>query len=461
MSQTCHIVGIHEHGAAGLTAEACGVLREARLVIGATHQLAAVAGLLSPAAEPRDSAGQLAAVPEWIVAATAAGHRVAVLATGDPLCHGIAGRLTRQLAARAPDLRLVVLPSVSSLQLACARFHLPWQDAALVSLHTADTGEWAPGARHDHGLAPLLRAVARHDKVLCLTAPANGPARIARALVAAGLGAAFRVDVAARLTAPDELLVADLAPAEAARRDFPDPNVVILRRVLPRQARPAFGFADGAYVQRQPEKGLLTKLEARAVSLAKLGLTPAAIVWDIGAGAGTIGLEAAGLCPDGHVYAIEKNVADAANARENARRFGVLNYTLVEGKAPQHLAGWPDPAAVFIGGSGGELGLLITLCLQRLRPGGHLVMNFVTLENLATATAALSAAGVPWEVTQLFAARSQPILDMHRLAAQNPVWIVSAVRAAAPPARSPDHGSAPVARERDAAAPAAFLENPA
>jgi len=459
MSQICHIVGIHEHGAAGLTAEACAVLRDARLVIGAAHQLAAVASLLAPAAEPRDSAGQLAAVPEWIAAAAAAGRRVAVLATGDPLCHGIAGRLTRQLAARAPELRLVVLPGVSSLQLACARFQLPWQDAALVSVHAADAGEWAPGARHDHGLAPLLRAVARHDKILCLTAPANGPARIARALLAAGLGEAFRLDVAARLTAPDEVLFADLAPTDAAERTFPDPNVVILRRVRPRVARPAFGFADSDYVQRQPEKGLLTKLEARAVSLAKLRLTPAAIVWDIGAGAGTIGLEAAGLCPDGHVYAIEKNVADAANARENARRFGVLNYTLAEGKAPQHLADWPDPDAVFIGGSGGELAALIALCLARLQPGGQLVMNFVTLENLATATAALTAAGAAWEVTQLFAARSQPILDMHRLAAQNPVWIVSAARAASPAAQPADHGT-PADRDHPPPTPGAFLETP-
>jgi precorrin-6Y C5,15-methyltransferase (decarboxylating) len=100
----------------------------------------------------------------------------------------------------------------------------------------------------------------------------------------------------------------------------------------------------------------------------------------------------------------------------------------MDGKAPEHLDTWPNPDAVFIGGSGGELAELIRLILGRLNPGGRLVMNFVTLENLATATTALTAAHVAWDVIQLQASRSQPILDMHRMAAQNPVWIVTACK---------------------------------
>jgi precorrin-6B C5,15-methyltransferase / cobalt-precorrin-6B C5,C15-methyltransferase len=420
----CYIVGVHEDGVAGLAAAARAVFCKARLVIGATHQLRAVAELIPPIAERRDSSGQLAALPGWIESALAAGSKVVVLATGDPLCFGIAGSLIAKLGRE----RVVVLPGVSSLQLACARLGMPWQDAKLVSVHAADAGEWFPGARHDHGLAPLARALVRHDKILCLTSPANGPDRIARMLFAAGLAPVFRLDVATRLSAPDEKLFVDLDPGEVAGQSFPSPNVVVLRRIFPRPPRPAFGLEDDGYAQRQPEKGLLTKLEVRAVSLAKLRLRPDAIVWDIGAGAGTVGLEAAGLCPDGHVYAIEKNAEDAANAQVNAQGFGVLNYTLAQGNAPQGLDAWPDPQAVFIGGSGGELAALIELSLQRLLPGGRLVMNFVTLENLAAATAALAAAGAEWDVVQLSAARSQPILDMHRMAAQNPVWIVSATK---------------------------------
>lgn len=424
----CFIVGVHDGAPPEAITAACAqyggaaLWARAALVIGAKHQLHAVAALVPPTTECRDTTGQLAAVAGWVDEALAAGHTAIVLASGDPLCFGIAGRLIDALGRD----RVTVVPALSSLQLAAARLGLPWQDACLISVHGTDAGEWTPGARHDHGLAPLARAIGRHDTLLCLTSPANDPARIARLLLGVGLGETFRMDVAARLMAPDEAVFADLTPAEAAVRAFPQPNVVALRRVVPRVATPAFGLDDHAYVQRQPEKGLLTKCEVRAVSLARLGLTPAALVWDIGAGAGTVGLEAAQLCPEGHVYAIEKNSADAANARENARRRWVLNYTLVEARAPAGLDTWPDPDAVFIGGSGGELAGLIATCLARLKPGGRLVMNFVTVENLATAVTALKTAGVAWDIVQLSAARSQPILDLHRLVAQNPVWVVVA-----------------------------------
>ena len=179
-----------------------------------------------------------------------------------------------------------------------------------------------------------------------------------------------------------------------------------------------------------------------------------------------MGLEAARLCHRGHVWAIEKNAHDVEIIRQNHDSFRVANYTLVHDKAPAGMEAWPDPDAVFIGGSGGELAELIRLVLSRLKPGGHLVMNFVTLENLATAletlkdvqaqsvgakqpaeagtgkdahgaddlasndvgSAAPSRSGktLHWDVLQLQASRSRPILSMNRLAAENPVWLVSA-----------------------------------
>src|SRR5690606_19387265 len=110
---------------------------------------------------------------------------------------------------------------------------------------------------------------------------------------------------------------------------------------------------DLDYLQRSPENGLITKLEVRAVSLARLALRADSLVWDIGAGAGSVGLEASRIAHRGHVWAIEKTPADAANARRNARRLRASNYSLLEGKAPAGLDAWPDPDAVFIGGSGG------------------------------------------------------------------------------------------------------------
>ena len=432
MKGSIHIVGILDDGWAGLSDAARRVLSGAALVIGAQRTLDLVRTQL-PQAELRAQDGALVELPAWIAAARAAGDTVAVLATGDPLCHGIASFLLGKFEATEVE----VLPAPSTLQLAFARWRKPWQDVTIASCHGKDAGEWQVGATPEHGLYPLLRAIARQRRVFAFTGPENGPARIARALVIAGYADDTRISVACRLCLPDEAIFRDLTPAEAAAMDFAAPSVLLIERLerlecheRALEARaPCFGFEDREYLQRTPEKGLITKQEARALSLAKLRLAPDAVVWDIGAGSGSVGLECARLAPQGHVFAIEKNAEDAANAWANALRLRAGNYTLVEGKAPAHLDTWPDPDAVFIGGSGGELAALIELVLARLKPSGRLVMNFVTLENLATATAALKAAGATWDVVQLQASRSQPILDMHRMAAQNPVWVVTAFAA--------------------------------
>ncbi len=424
MNNPCRIVGVLDNGADGLSPRALAHIEAADLVIGGTRVLDLFAGRFSPHAERRDLTGKLNQVPDWIRAAQAEDRRVVVLATGDPLCHGIAGFLQARLCIEACE----VLPNVTTLQLACARLGLPWQDMKILSVHSRDAGEWQAGADPEHGLYGILRDVQRHDRLALFTSPDNTPDRIARMLVSEGLDAQFRVAVAERLLQADENVVVDCSVAEAAQRRFADPNVMLLWRNEPRPRTVAFGLADDTYKQRRPDKGLITKLEVRAVSLARLQLCADSIVWDIGAGSGAVGLEASRLCPEGHVYAIEKNTEDAAIALDNRRRLRAHNYTLIHGKAPEGLKAWPDPNAVFIGGSGGELDELIRICLQRLKPDGWLVMNFVTFENLATAVDALKQIGASWDVTQLQASRSQPILHMHRLAAENPVWIVAAQR---------------------------------
>ena len=419
------LIGILDDGVAGLSDTARQRLANAQVVIGAGRTLDLVRAHLAANVTTHNMDGALGKVPEWTQAAIAQGLSVAILATGDPLCHGLGTWLESKLRA---DLQasLEILPNLSTLQLACARFHRAWNDIAIASCHGKNAGEWFAGATPEHGLYPAIRAIAKNPQVFLFTGAENNPARLARALLTAGYASdEITLSVACRLLLPNERLFPDLSLDDAAKADFPEPNVVLVQRRAAAK-EPAFGLDDLEYIQRTPEKGLITKQEARAVSLAKLRIAPDATVWDIGAGSGSVGLEAARLAPQGHVWAIEKNEADAANARANAAHFRISNYTLFDGKAPQHLNSWPDPDAVFIGGSGGELGDLIQLVLTRLKPAGRLVMNFVTLENLATATAALNKAGASWDVVQLQASRSQPILDMHRMAAQNPVWIITA-----------------------------------
>ena len=422
MTEPCRIIGVLDNGADGLSAAALAFIREADLAIGAARTLELFAGRIPACAEQRELNGQLARVPEWIEEARRHHKKVVVLATGDPLCHGIAKYLAGKLGAAACQ----VVPNISTIQLAFARLSLPWQDARICSVHGSDSGEWMPGSGPEHGMYVLLQAVRREKLLAVFTGPHNTPDRIARMLVSEGLDAEFEMMVAERLLLAEERIAGPLDIAAAASSTFADPNVVILRRNAGQRPEITFGLADDRYRQRKPDKGLITKREVRAVSLARMALRSDSVVWDIGAGSGSVGLEAARLCPQGHVYAIEKNVEDAAIAAENRKNLHVTNYSLIHGKAPQGLDAWPDPDAVFIGGSGGGLAGLVRLCLERLQPDGWLVMNFVTFENLSSAVEALKQAAARWDVTQIQASRSQPILDMHRLQAENPVWIVCA-----------------------------------
>ncbi|NOZ52998.1 MAG: precorrin-6y C5,15-methyltransferase (decarboxylating) subunit CbiE [Gammaproteobacteria bacterium] len=425
VAQPCYIIGVLDDGPASLTPRALAHIEQADLIIGATRALQLMMAHFAENAQHRNLTGQLMQVPDWIRDAQANAKHVVVLATGDPLCHGIAGFLQSRLCIESCE----VLPNVSTVQLACARLGIPWQDLKICSVHHRDAGEWQAATGHDHGLYPVLHATQHHDRLAILTSPENTPDRIARMLVHEGIDSDFRIAVAEHLLQKDERIIDNCTVAQAATRRFAAPNVVLLWRTHPATHEVLFGLADEQYRQRKPDKGLITKREVRAVSLARMQLRANSVVWDIGAGSGAVGLEAARLVPNGYVYAIEKNADDVAIAAQNRRILGVHNYTLLHGKAPQGIDTWPDPEAVFIGGSGGELTALIRQCLQRLTHNGVLVMNIVTVENLSTAIAALKENGAHWDITQLQACRSRPILNMHRLTAENPVWIIAAQRA--------------------------------
>lgn len=420
--EKCRIIGVLDDGVASLSRPALMHIAQAHVVIGGMRTLQLFAGQIDPSAMQHDLTGALSQVPEWIRAAQSESMRVVVLATGDPLCHGIAAYLASRLCIEAIE----VLPNVSTLQLACARLGLPWQDMKFSSVHSKDAGDWVEGAEPNHGLYELLRDIRQHDRLAVLTSPANTPGRIARMLITEGLADDFEMAVAERLCQPEERVVSGMRISAAAQMPFADPNVVLLWRTAVRPQPVLLGLPDAHYQQRYPEKGLITKHEVRAVSLARMQLRANSVVWDIGAGSGSVGLEAARLCRQGHVYAIEKNLDDSAIVRSNRKALAISNHTLVHAKAPEALQHWPDPDAVFVGGSGGELVDLIRLIMQRLKPEGWLVMNFVTLENLGAAVDSLKALGVAWDVLQLQASRSKPILHMNRMAAENPVWLVCA-----------------------------------
>ncbi len=418
----CRIIGVLDDGVSGLSGLMLDHIRSADLVIGGTRTLKLFEQIFASDCQTFDLTGKLMQVPEQISDAQAAGKRVVVLATGDPLCHGIAGFLQSRLCIEAFE----ILPNLSMVQLACARLGIPWHELKICSVHSKDAGEWDRAKGVDHGLYPVLHAAQHHDRMAIFTSPQNCPARLARMLVAQGLQDDFQMAVVEHIARDSERLITDLSIMDAADHSFAEPNMMLLWRQSTKPNDVHFGLPDDCFHQRKPDKGLITKREVRAVSLARMQLRKDSIVWDIGAGSGSVGLEAARLATDGYVYAIEKNEADAAISEHNRRDLGVHNYHLVHNKAPDGLDEWPDPDAVFIGGSGGNLGDLIRLIMGRLKPNGTLIMNFVTIENLSVATDTLKELGVSWDVTQMQVSRSRPILHMHRFAAENLVWIISA-----------------------------------
>jgi len=190
-----------------------------------------------------------------------------------------------------------------------------------------------------------------------------------------------------------------------------------------------FGFPDDSLDRRGPSPNLITKREVRAVALARLGLRRTSVVWDVGTGSGSVGIEAASLASAGRVYGVDRHPDAVAVAEGNARAHGIMNYVACRGEAPEALAVLPDPDAVFVGGSGGHLPAIIDTVVARLRPAGHVVVALATLEHLHAAATRLSGHGFRPDITTLNVARSASVGSLTRMEALNPVFLVSGARA--------------------------------
>ncbi|MDQ6967794.1 MAG: precorrin-6y C5,15-methyltransferase (decarboxylating) subunit CbiE, partial [Mariprofundaceae bacterium] len=222
----CVILGVLDHGVDGLCVESIEKLKQADVVIGATRTLNLFANSLKPDVVSHDLTGYLKELPAWIEKALKQHQSVVVLATGDPLCHGIANYLIKKIGLG----HLEILPNVSALQLACARAGVSWQDAYICSVHTKDAGEWQDKPSKEHGLYPLFKACLQHRKVIVFTSPENNPARIARMLLSENLADDFEMIVAENLLQDDEKMIQGQSIDMLAQASFSDLNMVILQR---------------------------------------------------------------------------------------------------------------------------------------------------------------------------------------------------------------------------------------
>lgn len=337
-------------------------------------------------------------------------QRAVVVMTGDVGLFSGARRLVEALSGGAQvDVRII--PGISSASYLAARLARPWQDWRFASAH---------GVACD-----IVAEAERAGELFLVTSGGEDPSRLSGELVQAGFGDA-RVTVAERLSYPDERITCATA-SEIAGQTFDDLNVMLIE------------FAGGAASSRWPyaSSGIpdelfirgdvpMTKQEVRAVALAKLRLTATDTVWDVGAGTGSVSIEAALVARAGSVWAVERNAAGVRLIRENADAFGCGNVHAVPGVAPEALAKLPVPDAVFVGGSVGELPSIVEAALEK-NSQVRLCVPCVTVETLTEACALLSGSRFKgFEACQVSAARAEAVGSHHLMKAQNPVFLVSA-----------------------------------
>jgi precorrin-6B C5,15-methyltransferase / cobalt-precorrin-6B C5,C15-methyltransferase len=328
--------------------------------------------------------------------------RMVVLASGDPLFYGIGSYLAKKLDVE-------IYPYISSMQQAFAKMNESWQDAYVLSVH----------GRSMKGLAQRING---RKIVALLTDTTNSPAQIARYLRSFGMDE-YRAFVAENLGGENERC-AFYRLEEMENTEFSPLNVVILQKTSEGKVW-KFGIDDEEFHQRKPEKGLLTKKEIRILSLSELKLTENSIVWDIGTCTGSVAIEACMIAKEGQIFAIEKNDHDLENCRLNMAKFQT-DFSVVLGKAPNRLDEFPDPDAIFIGGTAGGMEEILTVCCSRLKKGGRIVLNAVTIENLMQAVDGFKSNGFEVNITLAQVSRSKPILNLTRFDALNPIYIISA-----------------------------------
>jgi precorrin-6Y C5,15-methyltransferase (decarboxylating) len=392
-----HIVGMGMGSLETLTHEALAAVKNADVLIGAERLLQSLPDGCSsdrhPAITPED-------IYSIITNKVNAGA-ICILMSGDTGFYSGAKRLLEKLEGR----NVSVLPGISSVQYLAAKLCRSWQDWKLVSAHGKDINP-----------AAIVR---ENAETFFLTGGVLTVAAICKQLADAGFDG-LTVTVGERLGSDREAIRSGTA-AEFTRLEGDKLAVLLVDNPSPRLCI-SYGLPDEAFTRgRVP----MTKSEVRSAILSKLRLKPSDILYDVGAGTGSVSVEAALLLRNGHVWAFEREAEGCILICENAKKHHAVNLTCVEGEAPEAFESCPVPDAAFIGGSGGRLEEVLETLL-RLNPSVRLVVSAVTLETLAEATKALTRLPIiNTEIVQLSVSHARPVGGYHLMTAQNPVFIIS------------------------------------
>lgn len=391
------LIGMGSGQPENLTLQGLAALRQADLILGARRLLAV---LPAGCTENRAAAYRPDEVAELLQ--TSGAENAVLVYSGDTGFYSGASSMMEKLEALG--VRARVLPGLSSIQLLAAALGRPWQGWNLVSAHgrTCD-----PVAECMQGRPTFF-----------LTGGSEDPATLCAQLAAEGFGDVQGV-VGQCLGAPEEKLFRGSVKELAAGR-FNSLSVLLVEaaEVLPRRAP---GLPDEAF-----ERGdvPMTKQEVRAAVLAKLAVRPEDILWDVGAGTGSVSVELALAAPRGRVYAVECRPEGCALIKANREKFRTRNLVLVEGLAPDALSDLPAPDAVFIGGSKGSLAAIVDAALEK-NPDARICVSAIALETLSAAVAALTAKGRTVQVSQIAVSRARAVGGLHLMMAQNPIYLIT------------------------------------
>ena len=391
------LIGMGSGQPENLTLQGLAALRQADLILGARRLLAV---LPAGCTENRAAAYRSDEVAELLQ--TSGAENAVLVYSGDTGFYSGASSMMEKLEALG--VRARVLPGLSSIQLLAAALGRPWQGWNLVSAHgrTCD-----PVAECMQGRPTFF-----------LTGGSEDPATLCAQLAAEGFGDVQAV-VGQCLGTPEEKIFRGSVKELAAGR-FNSLSVLLVEaaEVLPRRAP---GLPDEAF-----ERGdvPMTKQEVRAAVLAKLAVRPEDILWDVGAGTGSVSVELALAAPRGRVYAVECRPEGCALIKANREKFRTRNLVLVEGLAPAALSDLPAPDAVFIGGSKGSLAAIVDAALDK-NPDARICVSAIALESLSAAVAALTAKGRTVQVSQIAVSRARAVGGLHLMMAQNPIYLIT------------------------------------
>lgn len=394
------LIGMGSGSWEALSAQAQQAVRGAGLVFGAKRLLAGL---------PADCTARRFALykPEEILDTLSQypGQDAAVLYSGDTGFYSGASGFIQPLRALGIPAR--ILPGVSSVQMLSAALGRPWQDWKLVSAH---------GCACD----PVTECMT-NKAVFFLTGGAETPASLCAKLNAAGLGRAHAT-VGENLGTAEEAIRYGSAE-ELAGQSFAPLSVLLVENFDTTSFRSS-GFPDESFIRGDVP---MTKQEVRAAALAKLGVKPADILWDVGAGTGSVSVELALAAPRGHVYAVECDPDACALIRKNREKFRAFNLTLIEGTAPDALASLPAPDAVFIGGTKGGMDGVLDAVYSK-NPAARVCVSAIALETMSAAVAAMTARSLTVEVAQIAVSRTRPAGRLHLLMANNPIFLITGER---------------------------------